>query len=224
VRAPANMKLKQWVIGAALSQRYQEGVHNKQAKDAKDFADWIKTDSANSRPDWLEDVSIPPLRKIGTKGAVSNLLRCLMNEHHLKDPVTGDDVSFGTAGSHAHHIFPKKFVGKIPGWNEKAGDNADVFLNLMQLTAATNSSFLNDDPCQQVAAAEQKTSPTLVDDAYVAQAIPVEALAILRKAAKTNEDFLNFLKLRETVFEKRLSAYGFNKSGAEIAEDDLEAA
>jgi hypothetical protein len=223
-RGVANMKLKQWVIGSALSQRYQEGVHNKQANDAKDFAAWIKTGSDVSRPDWLEDVYVPPLRKVTTKGAISNLLRCLMNDNHLKDPVTGEAVSFGTAGAHAHHIFPKKFVGKIPGWDEKVGDSADVFLNLMQLTASTNSSFLNDDPRQQVLAAEQKTSAAFIDQIYSNQGIPSDALAILRKAEKSKDDYSNFLKIRETVFEKKLAALGFSKGGGEISDDDLEAA
>ncbi len=45
-KAPAKKKLQKWIVGSALSQRYQEGVHNKQETDVKEMAVWIDCRSA----------------------------------------------------------------------------------------------------------------------------------------------------------------------------------
>jgi hypothetical protein len=51
-----------------------------------------------------------------------------------------------------------------------------------------------------------------------------DALAILRKAHKTKEDYRNFIKLRETMFEKKLSGLGFTKVSGLEAFDEMASA
>src|SRR5690606_36428957 len=49
--AEAHRKLKLWFAASSLSQRYQEGVHNKQGRDFREMVAWI--DGAGEPPAWL---------------------------------------------------------------------------------------------------------------------------------------------------------------------------
>ncbi|WP_219892774.1 GmrSD restriction endonuclease domain-containing protein [Aquisediminimonas profunda] len=221
-KAKVNPCLTRWIVGSALSQRYQEGVHNKQVGDATDVINWIKQGSDEYMPVWLRDVTIPSLTSVSTKGAIANLLRCLVNQEKLIDPITSEPVNFGLAGTAAHHIFPKKFVEKLVGWDESKGDRVDLFLNLMQLTAATNGRFLNDDPSLQIVDALANLPDVEVVQRYERQAIPQTAFEVLRKPIKGRSDFVDFLKLRETYFEGCLAKWGFTKITHEVVEDENE--
>lgn len=218
-----NTKLTQWFVGSALSQRYQEGVHNKQVNDVTEMTNWIVEGTDDYKPGWLKDVVVPSLRLVTTKGAVSNLLRCIINQHIISDPLTGGPVNFGLANTHSHHIFPTKYVEKLPGWNQKAGDKSDLFLNLMQLTSSTNISFLNDDPRLQIQGSVNARGLSSVQESYERQGIPADAFAILQKPEKTRDDFHNFLKIRETALEQRMSNWGFARSGGLELVDETEA-
>jgi hypothetical protein len=221
--ASARQKILRWVAGAALSQRYQEGVHNKQISDAKAVQRWIETDDDAYQPDWLKDVRIPILRSVSPQGAIANLIKCLMNSDDLRDPLTGEKVFFGDSKSQVHHIFPTKFVGKLPGWNANTGDRSELVLNLMILQSETNARFLNDDPRLQVLDAT-KSNAHGARKAYSDQGIGEDALSILLKSDKSRDDYWNFIKLRETHFENRLKEFGFLQRSDQEVQDDLEEA
>jgi hypothetical protein len=221
-KAKINPCLIRWIVGSALSQRYQEGVHNKQVGDATDMINWITRGSDEYMPVWLRDVTIPSLTSVSTKGAIASLLRCLVNQEKLVDPITSEPVNFGFTKTAAHHVFPKKFVEKLTGWDENKGDRVDLFLNLMQLTAATNGRFLNDDPALQIVDALANLPEAELVQRYERQAIPQTAFEVLRKPTKSRSDYIDFLKLRETYFEARLAQWGFTKISHEAVEDENE--
>lgn len=221
-KAKVNACLNRWIIGSALSQRYQEGVHNKQVSDATDMINWIERGADDYMPVWLRDVTVPSLTTVSTKGAIANLLRCIVNQEKLVDPITSESVNFGLPAIAAHHIFPKKFVEKLGGWDDSKGDRVDLFLNLMQLTTATNGRFLNDDPSLQIADGLSNLAESELIKRYERQAIPKTAYEVLRKSNKTRSDYIDFLKIRETYFEGRLGQWGFTKVSREAVEDDSE--
>ncbi|UUR07599.1 GmrSD restriction endonuclease domain-containing protein [Sphingomonas glaciei] len=216
--ASVNAKLSKWVVGAALDQRYQEGVHGKQKDDADDVLAWIKNDHAE--PDWLALVRVPPLTLATPMGARGLMIRALFNRSNLEDPVNQKPINLGTPTAHLHHVFPTKYVSKLTGWDEK-NDKANLLLNTMQLDAETNTTFLNDDPALQVQAAEE-ANPKTFSQSYAAQGIDSSGLALMRKAHKTKNDFINFIKIRETVIEKMLEEFDFTKSGSAPEIDDQE--
>ncbi|MDO6732885.1 DUF262 domain-containing protein [Marinovum sp. 2_MG-2023] len=223
-RGQVNQKLMKWVVGSALSQRYQEGVHTKQSRDFESISTWIEKDDQDFAPAWLEEVSIPALRSVSPQGAIANLLRCLVNREKLEDPLTGDNVGFGMPNTNAHHIFPKKYVEKLAGWDATKGDKVDLALNLMQLSAETNSRFLNDDPCLQVKDAENSCGREKTERMFAKQGVLPEALAIMTKENKGRDDYWNFIKLRETYFEGLLKEFGFENNSHHEVYDDMEEA
>jgi hypothetical protein len=221
-KGPAKQKLSKWVVGAALDQRYQEGVHNKQATDAKDIAKWIQAEDADYEPAWLREVKIPSLTLVTPNGAVGKMLRCLINREILNDPLTKSLVNIGIADTQLHHIFPTKFAPKMNGWEVEKGDKTNLLLNTMQLAAETNVSFLNDDPKLQIANTINSNGDKYVKDVYKKQGITEQSFQILAKDNKIRDDYRNFLKLRETYFENILSELDFGSGPDREIIDDSE--
>ncbi|WP_417484458.1 GmrSD restriction endonuclease domain-containing protein [Maricaulis salignorans] len=218
--ASVNEKLSRWVVGTAISQRYQEGVHNKQVSDAGAVADWIK--GTSEEPEWLSEVRVPGLTLATPNGARGRMLRALMNRRKLTDPVNQKECGVGSANAQLHHIFPSKFLPKLTGWDSN-NDRPNLVLNTMQLDGETNRAFLHDDPSLQVAEAARH-NPARYTESYAAQGIDGAALGLLQKLGKTTVDYKNFLKLRETYFESVLGEFGFKKDGSAVDSDDNEEA
>ena len=93
----------------------------------------------------------------------------------------------------------------------------------MQLDAETNTSFLNDDPAEQLKAAEKSNSKKYIQS-YASQGIEDSSLDLMRKADKSKTDFVNFMKVRETYIEKMLEEFDFAKDGQAQEVNDLEEA
>lgn len=216
--ARVNDKLSKWVVGSALDQRYQEGVHNKQESDCKAMIEWIKDDKRE--PDWLRLVKIPRLTLATPTGAIGRIVRSLFNRMPLEDPVNQKAVNVGLSSAHMHHIFPTKYVSKLSGWDEKS-DRSNLLLNIMQLDNETNTSFLNDDPVEQIKSAKISNSNKF-SQSYAFQGIDQRCLDLMSKGNKSRGDFLEFLKIREENICKILEKFQFSKdnSGPEIG--DLE--
>ncbi|WP_440957994.1 DUF262 domain-containing protein [Oceanicaulis sp. LC35] len=213
--ASVNVKLKRWVVGSAISQRYQEGVHNKQELDSKTITQWIK--GLGPEPEWLTSVRVPSLISVIPTGAIGKMMRALLNREKTRDPVNQEEINVGSSVAQLHHIFPTKFVDKLSGW-DKGSDNSNRLLNTMQLHQDTNKRFLDDDPIYQVEAAEQANPD--YRSSYAVQGISEQGLLILRQPQKSKSDFRDFMKLRESYFEKLLEELGFDSGGARLDEDD----
>jgi hypothetical protein len=207
----AQNKLARWYVGAALSNRYQEGVHSKQSKDLAEVRNWL---AEEKEPAWITDVTIPRLLRASTSGAIGKLIRGLINRRSPHDPVSDRIIGY-RSGAHLtekHHIFPVKYLPNLPGWQK--GDSADVILNLMYLEAETNKRWINGNPADHLLEARSTQSDASVTSAYNSQYIESSSLAILSKPTKTKKDFDDFLALREATFQGALkSDYGFEFAG-----------
>lgn len=220
-RTSAEKKLAKWYVGAALTQRYQEGVHNKQSRDYEDFKVWLDNDQ--SSPAWLGEVTIPRLLRHSPSGAIGKLIRGLINYRSPKDPVTSNNIGFrsGAFSTEKHHIFPKKYLPTISGWAK--GDQGDVILNLMFLESDTNRRWINGNPADHIQESMNSQAEYVVSENYRLQFIEGTAFDVLRKPQKSKGDFDEFILLREKSIQDYISAsYGFAKSGVEDSIDEDE--
>jgi hypothetical protein len=212
-------RISKYVVGASLSNRYQEGVHNKQKADATALADWIKSDKDEKMPAWLKEVQIPSLKRVAPAGAIGKTILCLLNRKSLRDPITSELVPLGANDGENHHIFPTRFVPNLPGWDSDTM-SANWVLNIMRTTKATNADYLISNPREQVLKAQQVNQANL--SSYLAdQAISADCLQVLLEPEKTAKDFFKFIELREIEVQTLISnEFQFPKSSAEPEEVD----
>lgn len=194
--AEAHRKLKLWFAASSLSQRYQEGVHNKQSRDFKEMVAWI--DGTGEAPSWIGETRTPSLLNKSFDGAIGKFVQCCMNGRDPRDPVvTAHKVGFrsGVMPTEKHHIFPTKFVGHLTGWDKKT-DKSDTLLNVMFVEQETNKRWLNLDPINHAKEALKFVSEDELKAVYEAQFIDAGAVDILLKAEKSKADFQAFLNRR----------------------------
>lgn len=215
----AERKLTRWYVGTALSQRYQEGVHSKQANDYNDFIRWLADDTA--APPYITDVRVPRLLRHSPNGAIGKLIRGLMNFRNPKDPVSANIIGYrpGAFPTEKHHIFPTKYLPGIDGWAK--GDKGDLILNLMLLDADTNRRWINGNPADHIQQATKVQSSSSVSESYRLQFIENTALDVLKRPQKNKTDFDEFLVLREKTIQEFLSqTFQFSIAGTEELEED----
>ncbi len=220
-RIQAEKKLSRWYVGAALSQRYQEGVHNKQVRDFTDFMEWIESEV---EPTWLTETPVPLLLRHSPDGAIGKLIRALINSRVPRDPETKNLVGFGTSThqTEKHHIFPLKYVPGIEGW--KKNDSANVILNVMFLESATNKRWINGNPADHLASAIKHHGPLVVKELYAGQLISDEAFAVLAMPTKSKKEFDEFLSARQKTVQQLISTtFGFAiSSNVEVGDEEIE--
>ncbi len=217
-RIDAEKKLARWYAGAALSERYGEGVHSKQSKDLAEAIAWI---DGGSEPGWLMDVTTPRLIRKSPSGAIGKLLRSMINRRHPVDPVSNRHIGFrsGTFNTEKHHMFPVKYLPNIPGWQK--GDSGDVILNLMFLEAETNKRWINGNPSDHILDAQKVQPEAAIKDAYRLQFVDSNAFAILENPAKSKKEFEGFLALREATFQAAIKdEFGFEFAGMSEADSE----
>lgn len=210
----AEKKLARWYVGSALSQRYQEGVHNKQVRDYEDFKLWLDDDL--SSPAWITEVTIPRLLRPSPNGAIGKLIRGFINSRSPKDPVSSNSIGFrpGAFQTEKHHIFPKKYLPTISGWGK--GDQGDVILNLMFLESETNRRWINGNPSDHIGEAGKSQGGVMISENYRLQFIESSAFDVLKRPVKSKADFDEFLILREKTVQDYIAAsFNFTMSGAE---------
>lgn len=215
----AEKKLTRWYVGSALSQRYQEGVHNKQVRDFEDFKTWLADDA--SAPSWLLEVTIPRLLRHSPSGAIGKLIRGLINSRSPKDPVSSNNIGFrpGAFPTEKHHIFPTKYLPSIEGWNK--GDKGDVILNLMLLESETNRRWINGNPADHIREAEKTQGDAIIAESYRLQFIESTAFNVLKRPTKTKADFEEFLLLREKSIQDHIAAsFNFTMAGIEETNEE----
>ena len=110
-------KISEWFLGAAIGQRYIEGVGNKQETDARAMRKWIADNSGDaSKPRWLADVKLSTnMQTASPSGAIGKLVKCLINKQKPVDPLEETKVGYHH-GAHEspeeHHIWQPNSV-----WN-----------------------------------------------------------------------------------------------------------
>lgn len=203
----AQDKLRRWFVASAVSQRYQEGVHSKQEKDANDIEAWI---AGGAEPKWISTTFVTPSFKLASPtGALGKLLLCLINSSNPSDPVLGGHVGFrdGASLAQVHHIFPTRWAPKGIVDYKKGAMDTNIALNTMILASDTNSDWLNFDPKTQV---EQSIYP--VERSYHAQLISDEAIRVLKDPSKTVGHYDRFIEIRYRSLVRKLAEFGVHES------------
>lgn len=202
--AEAHRKLKLWFAASALTQRYQEGVHNKQMRDFKEAVAWI---DGGLRPAWIDEARTPSLSGRAFDGAVGKFIQCCINQNDPRDPVVvAHRVGFrsGAMTTEKHHIFPTRFVQHLASWDRKV-DKSDTLLNMMFVERETNKRWLNHDPRDHINEAIKNVEEIELRRRYDDQLIPSAAFEILRKPEKTRDDFRAFVEHRQSAVQAWIS-------------------
>lgn len=232
--AEAHKKLRLWFAASALSQRYQEGVHNKQVKDFNEIVGWI--DGVASQPVWISEARTPSLLNKSFDGAIGKFVQCCINQCDPLDPVVpAHKVGFRSEAmtTEKHHVFPSKFVHRMDGWDKKS-DKSDTLLNMMFVERGTNKRWLNADPRDHINEASENMAPPVLLELYMRQFISEAAFALLAAPQKSRDDFYAFLNDRQDTIRGWIrdhfgivpQAGGENPDDDELAldEDLIEAA
>ena len=221
----AEQKTEKWFIGAALSQRYQEGVHNKQENDVREMLRWINGDNEELQPKWLKNTQITNKMKTASpSGAIGKLIKCLINKQEPIDPL--EEVKVGYYRDcdeypQEHHIWPKKFcTDHIKDWDSD-NDTAELALNIIPVTSSTNQKWYKMNPSDQINDFKSTiTNDYKQRDTLNRLLLSSECIKILEKQNKTKQDFYDFIDTRFRVVVERLSQWGFTL-GDEPFEDDV---
>jgi len=224
-RSEAFRKLRKFVVGSTLTQRYQEGVHNKQKSDAFRLVEWLQGEANKNEPVWLKEAVIPSLKDKSPKGAIGKLMLMLLSRNSPKDPITDEPVALHAEGED-HHIFPTNFVSDLSGWN-KSQHSSNLALNIMRTGKATNKEFSNVDPVRQIIKSEKSSSsPATHLKCYNDQLISEQALAIIRRENKGVSDYETFLSERERSFVEYIKnefgmAHSYDYEVDEVDNDEV---
>lgn len=197
--AQANNKLRLWFAASALTQRYQEGVHNKQSKDFREVVAWI--DGSATAPLWISEARTPSLIGKSFDGAIGKFVQCCINYRDPRDPVVpAHRVGYrsGAETTEKHHIYPTKFVQHLAGW-DKATDKSDTLLNMMYVERGTNKRWLNANPRDHIREALKESSRSALTDAYRLQFIGDEGIALLEEPEKSQAQFVSFIDHRQKM-------------------------
>jgi hypothetical protein len=206
-------KIETWFVGSALAQRYQEGVHNKQEKDASEVIDWIASGD-DYKPAWLKATSIPTSMKIASpSGALGKLFKCLMNRAHPQDPIKKMKIGYysNAASTQDHHIWPKQFcLNNLSGWDRER-HNSNLALNMLFLHQDTNRDWHKLDPANQVQQIEESlNNEHELSEFYRDSVLGTQALEILKKPDKSISDFDAFIDHRFNDFCSLLGRWEFS--------------
>ncbi len=222
-RSAANQKLTRWFVGAVLSRRYQQSTHDKQARDKTEIPRWIANGDSDI-PEWLRETYVVNIRNADPEGAIGKLFRAVLNSRELRDPLTHKPVGVGSQKmpSAKHHIFPTRWVQHLAGW-DKSTDSANLALNIMYVEESTNGHWLNTDPRDQVEESIKVLgSEAAARELYRQHGILDKAFDILRKPAKSRNDFHDFITERENFFAAQLEQFGFKRPLSAVEPEDID--
>lgn len=219
-RGTALRRLEEWYIGAILDRRYQQSTHDKQARDKTDMFNWA-TGSADDRPGWLAETFVVGLAAAQPSSAKGKLLRSLLNRRDIRDPLTRERVGVGAGRKQSgrHHIYPTRWVHHLTGWDKEKHNN-NVVLNIMYVEEATNSTFLNFSPRDQVEQSIKVLGEAVAREVYLQHGITSTAFDILRRPHPTVDDFNSFIAEREAYFAVLLESNGFKRALEAKASDE----
>ncbi|MBP7704705.1 MAG: DUF262 domain-containing protein [Caulobacter sp.] len=220
MRGIALRRLEEWYIGAILDRRYQQSTHDKQARDKADMLAWA-IGSGEDRPQWLNEAYVAGLASAQPSSAKGKLLRSLLNRRDLRDPLTRERVGVGAGRKQSgrHHIYPTRWVHHLTGWDKEKHTN-NVVLNIMYVEEATNSTFLNFSPRDQVEQSIKVLGEAAAREVFLQHGITSTAFDILRKPNPTVDDYASFIAEREAYFALMLESNGFRRPLETAASDE----
>ncbi len=210
-------------MGAAIGQRYIEGVGNKQETDARDMKIWIKENKPELKPTWLNNVHITEAMKSASpNSAVGNLVRCLINRRKPSDPIESTKIGFYEnvqESPEEHHIWPTKFCTEhIADWDKNKDTNEHALNLMIPVASRTNKKWANMDPKNQMDDVKNKIKNTAKRKEVLEKLfISDKCVQILERPQKTTADYFEFLDERFKMLSTELSKWDFT-----IGEEDYE--
>jgi len=219
----AERKIERWFVGAAISERYADGVHGKQQKDCQDVIDWISSGS-DFEPKWLTTTIVSPSLKIASPtGAIGKLVKCILNRNRPIDPVRKIKIGYWKDETfpQVHHIWPKQFcLNNLEGWI-KERHKSNVALNTMFLHPDTNRDWHKLDPLNQFQQIETSLGNEHdISENYRKAIISSDALSVIKKPQKTVKDFEDFIDKRFDALSLVLSQWGFSRDEGELSAEE----
>ena len=203
-------KLLQWFIGSALSQRYQEGVHNKQSGDAKEIEDWL---SKGEMPTWLTETTIPlTLKSASPTGALGKLVKCVINKNQPIDPAKKSKVGFYSKANEAwseNVLWKKSDCENMTGWS-KERDKHNIIMNRFMVSASTQKKWNKQHTFGKGENLKGK------NEVFEAQLMTKECVTILSKKTPTKKDFDKFVNTRLKSLIKEFKKYGFKMGTQDV--------
>lgn len=219
--------LECWFVASALSQRYQEGVHNKQSTDREDIINWIDKGD-DYKPEWISSVLVPlELKNSDTPtGARGRLVKCLINRNEPRDMLEPLKIGYyqgADSEPQYHHMFPKQFCKAelLPGWDStKPRHNANLALNIIPSHKSTNRSWNDKNPSEQLSAFINKVPNSAKRQEILENLLISEkCVEILGRSDKKVADYLEFLDARFEYLAEKLAVWGV-KAVAEAEDED----
>jgi hypothetical protein len=206
-----------WFIGSALDQRYQEGVHNKQENDVKEFVAWIKNDNIKYEPSWLKNTRISiSIKTASPSGALGKLIKSLINSNEPIDALAKQNIGYySKKGKTVEqpqeiYIFSKNFCEeRIKDWLDT--DKHNVIFNKLFVSLETKKKISNKGHNYIAEILNNNL------EASEQQFLSKKCLKILSKDEITKKDFEQFIDERFNLLVKKLKDFGFSN----IDEEDL---
>jgi uncharacterized protein with ParB-like and HNH nuclease domain len=210
-------KMIKWFIGSALDQRYQEGVHNKQENDVKEFVAWIKNDNIKYEPSWLKNTRISiSIKTASPSGALGKLIKSLINSNEPIDALAKQNIGYySKKGKTVEqpqeiYIFSKNFCEeRIKDWLDT--DKHNVIFNKLFVSLETKKKISNKGHNYIAEILNNNL------EASEQQFLSKKCLKILSKDEITKKDFEQFIDERFNLLVKKLKDFGFSN----IDEEDL---
>ena len=199
-KAEFQKKINMYVIGTALNLYYTQGSQSAIESNGKDLIKWVNDEI--KKPNWIKEFKIPSLKKVQPSKTIGKILQCIFNLEKPKDPLNNEQVDSSIVDSELHHIFPRKFVSKLDGWDETK-HNCDLILNCMKLTKKTNARFLNDDPKVCFEEIKRKNGSNYLDHLSI-QFLDQKCIDLLLKPNKKVKDFDDFISHREKLILEQI--------------------
>jgi len=207
-------KITHWLIGSALNQRYQEGVHNKQSSDVNDMIEWIKEDDDALKPKWLSNTRIPvSIKNASPTGALGKLVKVLISMGESIDIKTGTKIGFYSGAKEIPKemfCWDKRFCEqKIKGWGE--ADKHNLIFNQYSVSLDTKKQLNNKDHTSL--AKMLKNDPKAAEKMFFSE----ECVKLLSKDKIEKIDFEKLINARFQIVIDKLKEFGFSLS----KEDDI---
>ena len=221
-RANYYKQLEKWFVGSVLSGEYAESQPRTQRVDVRRLIEWIEVGDPVD-PSWVSNIRVGTLAETKPDSAIGKLLSCIVSSRQPKDPLTLEPVG-GNGGeiiaAQSHHIFPKAFCeDHIPQWKAQKGE-CDLAVNVMPLSKETNRHWHKMNPSDQINDVVNQERGN-VAEVYAPFFVDEECIEVMKKPAKTKDDFNKFVSLRGSLFQHYIvDRWGFQAQNVPVVDDD----
>lgn len=206
-RIAANSKFKRWYWTSVYTNRYSSSVESTAAKDYMSIIKWIDDDKKEPEmiADFEDDFKKLDFKNDNFKG--SAVYNAIFNMFIIRGAKDWDKFQFPEYGKlDDHHIVPHSV------FKDKVGKKINSILNRTPLLSETNKHVINNRmPNEYIKEMINKNGRTEVLEVMKSHLISEQAVDILLRNPFTEEDFSQFLDVRQKEIVKAVSNNILNK-------------